>query len=136
MKPKRTVIFLENVHTIFVSLCVLYFSTYSGWHRDAESLRAWAFEFLPSKVETITWNKFQKILSGKEAWILDFYAPWCGHCQVFRPEFEKVAIVSNYNRAGWIRGTVVDTFHANPGVASLIPSHHNNINNHIIETIN
>ncbi|KAL4217269.1 DnaJ subfamily C member 10 [Mactra antiquata] len=66
--------------------------TYNGWHRDAESLRAWAFDFLPSKVETITYNKFEnKIIAGREAWILDFYAPWCGHCQVFKPEFEKVA---------------------------------------------
>ena len=81
---------------IFIIIITFCFSTYNGWHRDAESLRAWAYEFLPSKVETITWNKFQnKIISSPDAWIIDFYAPWCGHCQVFRPEFEKVANVSH-----------------------------------------
>ena len=24
---------------------------------------------------------------------MDFYAPWCGHCQVFKPHFETVAEV-------------------------------------------
>lgn len=65
---------------------------FNGWHRDAESLRAWAFDFLPSKVETVTWNKFRNdIMPSREPWIIDFFAPWCGHCQVFKPEFERVA---------------------------------------------
>ena len=71
------------------------FSQFNGWHRDAESLRAWAFDFLPSKVETVTWNKFRNdIMPSREPWIIDFFAPWCGHCQVFKPEFERVANVS------------------------------------------
>lgn len=66
--------------------------TFNGWNRDADSLRAWAYEFLPTKVESVDWSKFQNnIVSQPSSWILDFYAPWCGHCQVFKPEFEKVA---------------------------------------------
>ncbi len=38
----------------------------------------------------------QDVLSSQKAWIVDFYTPWCGHCQVFAPEFEKVAQVSLY----------------------------------------
>ena len=76
-------------------LAFFIFSQFSGWHRDAESLRAWAFDFLPTKVETVTWNKFRNdIISDTHPWIIDFYAPWCGHCQVFKPEFERVANVS------------------------------------------
>ncbi|XP_041374271.1 dnaJ homolog subfamily C member 10-like [Gigantopelta aegis] len=67
------------------------FFVYNGWHRDAHALRAWAYEFLPSKVHALTSSDFQTILHGREPWIVDFYAPWCDHCQVFRPEFERVA---------------------------------------------
>ncbi|ESP03215.1 hypothetical protein LOTGIDRAFT_171701 [Lottia gigantea] len=65
---------------------------YNGWHRDASSLRAWVYEYLPSKVVTLSRNSFrEKVLKSAEPWIIDFYAPWCGHCQIFKPEFERVA---------------------------------------------
>ncbi|XP_067687759.1 dnaJ homolog subfamily C member 10-like [Haliotis asinina] len=68
------------------------FHMYNGWHRDAGSLRAWAYEFLPSKVKVLQQYNFRKkVLESRESWIVDFYTPWCGHCQVFKPEFEKVA---------------------------------------------
>jgi len=28
------------------------------------------------------------------AWILDFYAPWCGHCHMFSPKFILASLVS------------------------------------------
>lgn len=66
--------------------------TYNGWYRNAQSLRAWAFEYLPSKVTDLSYNAFvSSVLSSSEPWVVDFYAPWCGHCQVFAPEFERVA---------------------------------------------
>ncbi|CAG5121544.1 unnamed protein product [Candidula unifasciata] len=65
---------------------------YSGWHRDATSIEAWVYNYLPSKVTTLTGRNFHSlVLDSQQPWIVDFYAPWCGHCQVFKPEFENVA---------------------------------------------
>lgn len=69
-------------------------SSYNGWHRDASSLEAWIYNFLPSRATTLTSQNFNAlVLDSRHPWIVDFYAPWCGHCQVFKSEFEKVAEV-------------------------------------------
>lgn len=71
------------------------YSAYNGWNRDAQSLQAWAFEFLPSKVKKIKHRDFfNDIINSKTPWVIDYYAPWCGHCQVFKPEFVKIAEVN------------------------------------------
>jgi DnaJ family protein C protein 10 len=78
------------------------FHVYSNWYRDAPSLRAWLFEYLPSLVTNLDASKFHsEVLQSNDPWIVDFYAPWCGHCQVFAPEFEHVAkAVEGRVRAG------------------------------------
>ena len=35
-----------------------------------------------SKVEVLTDANFQKmVIDSNEMWMVEFYAPWCGHCQ-------------------------------------------------------
>ncbi|KAJ8253137.1 hypothetical protein GJAV_G00209540 [Gymnothorax javanicus] len=66
--------------------------SYNGWNRDAHSLKTWGLGSLPRASVDLTPEDFrQKVLGGKEHWVLDFYAPWCGPCQHFAPEFELVA---------------------------------------------
>uniref|UniRef100_T1IPH3 DnaJ homolog subfamily C member 10 n=1 Tax=Strigamia maritima TaxID=126957 RepID=T1IPH3_STRMM len=68
-----------------------HFHLYNGWGRDAHSIRAWALHFLPSNVDELNFETFSRVLIGEKPVAIDFYAPWCGHCQTFAPEFDAIA---------------------------------------------
>jgi len=45
-----------------------------------------------SDVIKLTSSNFNKeVLNSSEIWMIEFYAPWCGHCQRLTPEWEKAA---------------------------------------------
>lgn len=48
----------------------------------------------PSSSDVVELNaaNFDRLVIQSDAlWIVEFYAPWCGHCQQFVPEFSKAA---------------------------------------------
>ena len=42
------------------------------------------------EIVTITDENFAEY-SAKEHMLLEFYAPWCGHCKKLKPDYEKAA---------------------------------------------
>jgi len=36
-------------------------------------------------------NFAENVIQNDPIWVVEFYAPWCGHCKSFAPEFEKAA---------------------------------------------
>lgn len=48
--------------------------------------------FGESAVVTLTTENFDAFIAENDAALVEFYAPWCGHCKRLEPEFEKAAV--------------------------------------------
>ncbi|XP_066247217.1 protein disulfide-isomerase A6 homolog [Euwallacea similis] len=53
---------------------------------------SWALYPSRSNVVELTPSNFDsQVIRGDEIWIVEFFAPWCGHCQSLVPEYTKAA---------------------------------------------
>lgn len=52
----------------------------------------WGLYSPNSAVIDLTPSNFDKlVINSDEIWLVEFYAPWCGHCQRLVPDYEKAA---------------------------------------------
>lgn len=42
-------------------------------------------------VVNLTAENFDDLVTNSSSWLLDFYAPWCGHCKKLAPQFAAAA---------------------------------------------
>lgn len=42
-------------------------------------------------IELTDANFDEKVLNSQDMWLVEFYAPWCGHCKNLKPHWEKAA---------------------------------------------
>jgi protein disulfide-isomerase A6 len=50
------------------------------------------YEGSNSKVVRLTASNFNElVINSDDLWMVEFYAPWCGHCKNLEPHWDKAA---------------------------------------------
>ncbi|KVI08228.1 disulfide isomerase [Cynara cardunculus var. scolymus] len=68
-------------------------------------------------VLTLDHSNFSEIVSKHKFIVVEFYAPWCGHCKNLAPEYEKAASVLSGNEPAIVLAKVDANAEENKGLA-------------------
>ena len=49
------------------------------------------WEDFRSDVVVLTDSNFESVVSAEKEIMVEFYAPWCGHCKRLKPHYEEAA---------------------------------------------
>ncbi|XP_076155761.1 protein disulfide-isomerase A6-like [Alosa pseudoharengus] len=63
----------------------------ASWLACTLFLTVHAFYSSSDDVVELNPSNFNKVLQSDSLWLIEFYAPWCGHCQSLTPEWKKAA---------------------------------------------
>ncbi|KAG5266122.1 hypothetical protein AALO_G00250020 [Alosa alosa] len=63
----------------------------ASWFACTLFLTVHAFYSSSDDVVELNPSNFNKVLQSDSLWLIEFYAPWCGHCQSLTPEWKKAA---------------------------------------------
>src|SRR5689334_5939789 len=70
-----------------------------------------------AKVVVLTPDNFYSTVDGSRPAMVEFYAPWCGHCKHLEPEYDKVGEAFADASSGVIVGKVDADAHKDLGSA-------------------
>ncbi|KAL5559636.1 hypothetical protein UlMin_035847 [Ulmus minor] len=99
-----------RVSLSFVFVCCVFASSLVGIYAEESESK----EF----VLTLDNSNFSETVSKHDFIVVEFYAPWCGHCKNLAPEYEKAASILSSNNPPVILAKVDANEESNKGIAS------------------
>jgi protein disulfide-isomerase-like protein len=83
------------------------FIPFVGKHRTDKSFKLPAVPVVHSDVTVLTDENFASETAAG-AWLVKFYAPWCGHCKSLAPTWEKLAAAQLQKKSGAFKIAKID----------------------------